>query len=298
MPHLFHDNNFPKFHHPAVGAALFLGAGFVVSAASLPSIESSQAEPVRYVGSETTDKRWHHGAVPRAVGVHRYQALRANRTLPAEGGLMGWTYNHAPMLAYWGGRFRVNYVTNLKEEHNDPGRTGVLWSADGRNWSPPGVVFPEMPLSEIEPPPRYFNGERLPIVPAGAGAIMHQRMGWYVSPEGRFLACGFYSYCPNLCWGPNRGQGMGRVVREVYKDGTFGPIYYVRYNHESGWSEANAPWFPFYTQSPDAGLKAACDALLADKLVTLQWWEEDRATDGFFHIGDAARGTAQGPELL
>ena len=29
---------------------------------------------------------------------------------------------------------------------------------------------------------------------------------------------------------------------------------------------------------------AACDALLKDKLMTLQWWEEDRATDGCYTI--------------
>ncbi len=29
---------------------------------------------------------------------------------------------------------------------------------------------------------------------------------------------------------------------------------------------------------------AACEALLADKLITLQWWEEDRAEDGFYVI--------------
>ena len=240
-------------------------------------------EAVRYVGSLQPDPLWHHGGVPPAVGVHRYQALRANRTRPPEGGEAGWTYNHAPMLAYWQGRFWLEYVTNLVEEHHVPGRTGMLSSADGRNWTNPKVAFPVISLPEINPPPRYFNGEHLPVVPAGTASIMHQRMGWYVAPSGRLLMLGFYSYCPSIRWGPNRGQGLGRVVREISADGSVGPIYFLRYNRDAGWNEKNTS-FPFYSSSTDAGFVAACNALLADKLMTLQWWEEDRATDGFFTL--------------
>ncbi|HEY5552924.1 MAG TPA: hypothetical protein VIK52_13615, partial [Opitutaceae bacterium] len=122
----------------------------------------------------------------------------------------------------------------------------------------------------------------------GTGAIMHQRMGWYVAPDGRLLTVAFYSYCPSERWGPNRGHGIGRVVREVFADGTFGPIHFIRYNREAGWDEKNTPWFPSYKSSSDAGFVAACDALLADKLMTLQWWEEDRQKDGFFAIDPPA----------
>ena len=66
---------------------------------------------------------------------------------------------------------------------------------------------------------------------------MHQRMGFYVAPNGRLLTSGFYSYCPNVRWGPNRGQGLGRVIREVHPDGSFGPIFFVRYNRHAGWDE-------------------------------------------------------------
>ena len=73
------------------------------------------------------------------------------------------------------------------------------------------------------------------------------------------------------------------MIREVYKDGTFGPIYFIRYNRHAGWNESNT-LYPFYKDSKDKGFLKACEELLADKLVTLQWWEEDRAEDGFYTI--------------
>ncbi|MBN2357476.1 hypothetical protein JXO59_15290, partial [candidate division KSB1 bacterium] len=42
--------------------------------------------------------------------------------------------------------------------------------------------------------------------------------------------------------------------------------------------------YPFYKSSKDKGFIEACEALLADKLITLQWWEEDRGQDGFYTI--------------
>ncbi|MFH1566781.1 MAG: DMT family transporter [Gemmatimonadota bacterium] len=34
-------------------------------------------------------------------------------------------------------------------------------------------------------------------------------------------------------------------MREIYGDGTFGPVYFLRYSRHAGWGEANTP-FPFY----------------------------------------------------
>lgn len=253
-------------------------------AAMPPPLAESAAEPLRYTGTLAPDAGYFDGRLPHAIGVHRHQVFRANRTQPPEGGLAGWTYNHAPMLAYWRDRFWLQYLSDPLEEHAPPGRTLVLSSADGRVWTAPQLVFPVIHLPEITPPPRYFNGQTLPPLPAGTGAIMHQRMGWYVAPDGRLLTLGFYSYCPNTRWGPNRGQGIGRVVREVLPDGGFGPIYFIRYNREAGWDESNTPWFPSYQTSDDTGFVAACEALLADKLMTLAWWEEDRQKDGFYML--------------
>jgi len=240
-----------------------------------PPIAASASEPVRYVGTEQPDKRYYDGALRHAVGVHLYQALRANRSHPPEGGEVGWTYNHQPYLAYWNGRFYLQYLSNLKEEHNPPGRTLLMTSEDGRSWSKPLVVFPEYPLPEIK-----RDGVH---VSAGTPSVMHQRMGFYVAPDGRMLTLGFYSYCLTPRDSPNQGQGLGRVVREIHRNGKLGPIYFIRYNRHADWSETNTH-YPFYTQSTDKGFVEACDALLEDKLMTLQWWEEDRATDGFYTI--------------
>jgi hypothetical protein len=98
----------------------------VVGGKEPPPIEESAREPIKYVGEEQTDKRFYDGGLRHAVGVHRYQAYRANRSNPPEGGLLGWTYSHQPYLAYWNGQFYLQYLSDLKEEHAPPGRTLVM----------------------------------------------------------------------------------------------------------------------------------------------------------------------------
>jgi hypothetical protein len=127
------------------------------------------------------------------------------------------------------------------------------------NWDKPSVAFPSYRL------------------PDGTLAVPHQRAGWFVAPNGRLLTTGFFGI-PNH---PNDGTGIGRLVREVRRDGSLGPIHFIRYSRHNGFDEKNTT-YPFYTASTDAGFKEACTALLANKLVTLQWWEEDRGTDGFY----------------
>lgn len=246
-----------------------------LSAQIPPSIQESATEPIKYIGERQPDKRFFDGGLPHAVGVHHYQTFRANRTHPTEGGEVGWTYNHQPYLAYWKGKFYYQYLSDLIAEHDPPGRTLLMTSEDGRHWSNPVVIFPEYDLPEIK-------GEDY-IIPAGTKAVMHQRMGFYLAPNGRLLTSGFYGYCATPRHSPNAGNGLGRVVREIYEDGTLGPIYFIRYNRHAGWNESNTN-FPFYKTSKDKGFVQACEALLKDKLITLQWWEEDRGTDGFYVI--------------
>ncbi|MDQ7065095.1 MAG: exo-alpha-sialidase [candidate division KSB1 bacterium] len=235
-----------------------------------------QAEaPVQYVGNARPDPYFYDGRLPHAVGVHHFQAFRANRRFPPEGGSLGYTYNHQPYLAYWNGKFYLQFLSGGFQEHTPPTRTMIAVSADGRNWQKPVVAFPEYPLPEI-----HYAGY---TIPAGTGAVMHQRMGFYVAPNGRLLTLAFYSFCPTPRFSPNKGQGIGRVVREIYADGSMGPIYFIRYNRQNGWNEKNTR-YPYYKSSPDKGFVEACEALLADKLMILQWWEEDRQTDGFFPI--------------
>jgi hypothetical protein len=250
--------------------------GSAVAAAKMPpSIEDSTSEPVKYVGTEQPDKHFYDGALRHAVGVHSYQVFRANREHPSEPGPTGWTYNHQPFIVYSNDTFYVHYLSNLFEEHDPPGRTMVVASKDGRKWAKPKILFPQYALPEIKRGKIH--------IPAGTPSVMHQRMGFYVAPNGRLLALAFYSYCAHPRTSPNAGNGLGRVVREIYKDGSFGPIYFIRYNRHAGFNESNTS-YPFYKKSKDKGFLQACETLLADKLMTLQWWEEDRAKDGFYNI--------------
>jgi len=222
-------------------------------------------EPVRYVGTESANTAYHDGRLRPAVGVKNYEVMHSNRSHPEWSDGYGWTYNHAPMLAYWGGKFYLEYLSNPVGEHYSPGQTYVCTSTDGINWSFPEVVFPPYSLPEI--------GE----------ILMHQRMGFYVAPNGRLLVLGFYGIPTGPSDSPNTGNGVGRVVREIYADGLFGPIYFIRYNTHCGFDQSNTD-YPFYTSSDDQGFKDACKALLANKLMTQQWWEEDRSEDGFYAV--------------
>jgi hypothetical protein len=240
-----------------------------------PSIEESKNEPIKYTGTINTNKYFYDGKLPHAVGVHHYQVFRSNRSHPAEPGLMGWTYNHQPYLAYWNGQFYLQYLAGLIQEHTPPTRVLISTSENGKDWTDPVVAFPPYVLPEIDD-----DGE---IVPAGTYSVMHQRMGWYVAPNGKLLTLGFYGYCATPRRSPNAGNGLGRVVREVKKDGSFGPIYFIRYNKHAGWNEKNTT-YPYYKKSKDKAFLKACEDLLNDKLITLQWWEEDRGKDGFYVI--------------
>ncbi len=225
-------------------------------------------EPVRVL-SDSISLEVHDGGLRYAIGVENIQVLRANRTQPNMADNYGWTYNHAPMLAYWNNKFYLEYLSNPFGEHLAPGHTLVATSGDGRNWDMPGEVFP-IYLLRPGPISGYESGM----------AMMHQRMGFYVAPNGRLLILGFYGHAPNVM-----GEGgIGRVVREAYKDGTYGPVYFIRYSILGKKNESNTTTFPFYTHSGDKGFEDACNSLLNDKLKTMQWWEEDRTTDGFYTV--------------
>jgi hypothetical protein len=231
----------------------------------------TEDEPVRYVGKTEVDLTTHEAGLRPAIGTANYQVLRVNRTHPewAEGS--GWTYNHAPMMAYWNDTFYVEYLSNPVDEHIAPGQTLVATSRDGHQWNKPVVVFPPYEPPAGTPMPKGYSGY-----------MMHQRMGFYAAPNRRLLVVAFYGHAED----PFEEGGIGRVVREAYKDGTFGPIYFIRYSSHTKWNESNTS-HPLYTRSEDAGFVEACNALLADKLKTLQWWDEDRGLDGFYSVKEA-----------
>lgn len=220
----------------------------------------------------------HDGGLRPAVGTMNTQLLRANRARPDETDGFGWTYNHAPMLAWWNGTFYLEYLSNPESEHVPPGQTLLMTSPDGVQWTTPVVVFPQYDV----PDGIYRNPSSQPL-PAGSKAVMHQRMGFYVAPNGRLLVLGFYGICPYHRVNPNDGNGIGRVVREIHKDGSFGDIYFLRYNTHAGWHRGNTD-YPLFDESADPEFVDACRALLQDRVVTMQWWEEDRSDDGFYSV--------------
>ncbi len=226
----------------------------------------SVSEPVRYVGGVTIDPGVHEGRLRWAVGAESIQVMRANRTYGGINGDQGWTYNHAPNLAYWNGKFYLQYLSNPVDEHIAPGQTLLTTSADGRNWERPRVLFaPYQSPAGVKVPEDYH------------GYMMHQRMGFYVAPNGRLLTLAFYGHAED----PFQEGGIGRVVRELYKNGDMGPVYFIRYESHAGWNESNTS-FPFYTRSKDTGFVAACEALLRNRLMLLQWKDEDDDSDTLY----------------
>ena len=226
----------------------------------------SANEPVRYIGGVTVDPSVHDGRLRWAIGVENRQVLRANRSHPALADNFGWTYNHAPFIAYWNHQFYVQYLSNPVNEHEAPGHTLIMTSKDGEHWSMPQEVFPPYQAPPGVKIPQGYNGY-----------MMHQRMGFYVAPNGRFLTVAFYGHTEH----PFREGGIGRVVREIHKDGSYGPIHFIRYSSYNQWNESNTS-FPFYKQSTDTGFVNACTALLSDKLMNFQWLDEDSGNDDFY----------------
>jgi hypothetical protein len=242
-----------------------LASSFALSWPSSASSQTNAAQaepPLRFVGDEKADTSA-DGGLRLATGVWNIEVVRANRSNPphADGAAAAHTYLHAPMLAFWKGNFYLEYLSGPRDEHEAPCFTSLTRSPDGLHWETPHTAFPAITL------------------PDGSKSISHQRMGFYVTPRGRLFVLSFYGKAP----APNDGTGLGRALREVHEDGSLGPVYFIRLNAHAGWNPGKVP-FPMYSKSDDKGFVADCEALLADKLVTAQWWEEDESKDGFYRI--------------
>jgi hypothetical protein len=227
-------------------------------------------DTVRYTGNVLSNVDYHHGQLSPAIGVHNIQTMRANREYPEKSDGFGWTYNHAPMLAYWNGTFYLQYLSNPVGEHVPPGQTFIQTSKDGYDWSKPIVAFAPYKI------PDGTTKEGIKSVAKDLYAVNHQRMGFYVSKKNRLLTLTFYGIVLEKGDDPNDGRGVGRAVREIYPDGKFGPIYFIRYN--KGWNTKNTS-HPFYTSSKDKGFVEACNELLANPLMMQQWSEEADRND-------------------
>jgi hypothetical protein len=246
-------------------------------------------DTVRYIGNTVANVDYHNGRLSPVIGVHSMQIFRANREHPDQADGFGFTYNHQPMLAYWNNTFYVEYLSDKVGESVPPGQTLLITSKDGATWSKPTVIFPQYKI------PDGTTKEGHEGVAKDLYAVMHQRMGFYTAKSKRLLVLGFYGICLDAHDDPNDGKGIGRVVREVYPDGKFGPIYFIHYNPK--WNAQNTS-YPFYKTSKDKGFMQACDELMANPLMMMQWEEETDRNDpliplhkdykafNFYHLPD------------
>lgn len=244
--------------------------------ALLLSSAVAQQDTIRYSGQTLSNVDYHDGQLPLAMGVHNVQVVRANRDVPAGAGVktadysFGWTYNHAPDMAYWNNTFYLEYLSNPVGEHVPPGQTLLVTSKDGYNWSKPVILFPPYKV------PDGFRKEGQSVEAKNLMAVMHQRMGFYLATNKKLLALAYYGIALHDKDDPNDGNGIGRVVREIMPDGSFGPIYFIRYNHSFNEKNSN---YPFYKSSKDKAFIAACNELLSKPLMMQQWNEEADRND-------------------
>jgi hypothetical protein len=260
---------------------------FIVASCCFVNLQAQ--DTVHYTGNTLVNVDYHNGQLAPAMGVHNMQIFRANREHPEKADGFGFTYNHAPMLAYWHSTFYVEYLSDKVGESVPPGQTLMITSKDGNTWSKPTVIFPQYKIPDGTTKPNH------PGVAKDLYAVMHQRMGFYTSKSHRLLALAFYGICFDPKDDPNDGYGIGRVVREVLPDGKYGPIYFIHYN--PAWNAGNTT-FPYYTTSKDKGFVDACNELMANPLMMMQWVEETDRKDpliplhkdykafNFYHLPD------------
>ena len=224
---------------------------------------------VHYTGKTLSNPNRHDGGLSPVVGVHNIQVMRANREHPFAMSNDTWTYNHQPMLAYWNNRFYLHYLCDPSDEHIPPSRTMLQTSEDGYTWTAPQILFPELQVPDgFKKPNRDETAQNLI-------AIMHQRVGWYVSKSGQLYALGNYGVAFDRKDDPNDGNGLGRVIREVKKDGTFGPIYFIYFN--TAYKSFKSYW-PYYTKA-DKATRRAAEEILANPRYRMQWVEEADRND-------------------
>ena len=254
-----HKVNVPKLHKH--------GTIFEADEAVLNGLLN--AKKIHYTGKTLSNPNRHDGGLSPVVGVHNIQILRANREHPSEANGNGWTYNHQPMMAYWNNQFYVHYLCDPKDEHVPPSHTMLQTSKDGYTWTNPQILFPELQV------PEGFQKPNRPEKAHNLIAIMHQRVGWYVSKSGQLWALGNYGVAFDKKDDPNDGNGLGRVIREVKKDGTFGPIYFLYLNRAY---KTYKTYWSYYTKAPK-DIKTACEEILANPRYRMQWVEEADRND-------------------
>lgn len=233
---------------------------------------------VHYSGTTLSNPLRHDGGLDPVMGVHNIQIFRANRQHPsnleAKENKTGWTYNHQPMMAYWKGKFYVHYLSDEKDEQVPPSHTVLQMSDDGYNWTSQRILFPEYHV------PDGFKKEGVDGEAHNLIAVMHQRQGFYISHDNHLFALGTYGVCMNKKDHNNDGNGIGRVIREIRQDGSFGPIYFIYYNH--GFCPENTD-FPHWMKG-NKFLRRACEEIYNNPRMLMGWVEEANRGDSILPV--------------
>jgi hypothetical protein len=179
------------------------------------------------------------------------------------------------MLAYWNNIFYLEYLSNPVGEHAGAGQTLLQTSKDGYNWNYPVVIFPPYKLIDGTVKEGKKDSAK------NSFAVMHQRIGFYTAKSKKLFALGYYGIVLGQKDDPNDGNGVGRVIREIKADGSFGPIYFLRYNH--AFNEKNTS-YPFYKKSKDKDCIKACEEILATPLLMQQMVEEADRNDPLIYL--------------
>lgn len=233
----------------------------------------------KYIGNVHPNCDYHHGQIYPARGVKCWQISRGNRDKNMDD-KTGYTYKHQPCITYFSDKFFVQYLTNPEDEHSGAGISILASSEDGKKWDDFQISFPKykIPTCTIED----YKGN-CHIFDGTTYAYMHQRMSFFKSKDNRMLVLGFYGWSPHP-WMTNwDNYGIGRVVRELYKDGTLGNIYFIRPTWQGGWNE-DLLNYPMYTKSGDVDFIKICDELLSNNLYVQQWAEENGDMDELIKI--------------
>ena len=187
----------------------------------------------------------------------------------------------------------VQYLANPISEHEGNTVVFLIRSKDGVHFSKPEEIFPAKNV-----PVAPYNGEaKEHLFNETTHCVIHQRMSFYKASNGKMLAMTYYGISPTdprlnspelppvgsvKTWNmtdmslvmPGSGYGVGRAIREIKKDFSFGPVFMLRYDSSGGYTRKNTDIFPI-TKNPQMRLSRKLVMTYEESLCPQQWWKRN-----------------------